>query len=71
MRIIILLFLSIYTFAVELQKPKVYNGDENIVGWLMSEKLDGIRGYWNGKELQTRRGKKIYSPKLLNSMNIE
>lgn len=63
MRIIILLFISIYAFSLEVQKPKVYNGDENIENWLMSEKLDGIRGYWNGKELLTRKGKKIYAPK--------
>lgn len=63
MKIIILLFLSIYAFSLELQKPKVYNGDENIENWLMSEKLDGIRGYWNGKKLLTRRGKEINAPK--------
>ena len=28
----------------------------------MSEKLDGIRAYWNGKELLTKNGNKIYSP---------
>ena len=63
MKIIILLFLSIYSFATDLQKPKIYKGNENITAWVMSEKLDGIRGYWNGKELLTRKGKKIYAPK--------
>ena len=63
MRIIILLFLSIYTFALEVQKPKVYKGDENITGWVMSEKLDGIRAYWDGQQLLTRKGKKLYPPK--------
>lgn len=29
----------------------------------MSEKLDGIRAYWNGKEFLSRSGKKIYAPK--------
>ncbi len=28
----------------------------------MSEKLDGIRGYWTGKRLQTRKGRLIYAP---------
>lgn len=28
----------------------------------MSEKLDGIRAYWDGKTLQTRMGKKIHAP---------
>ncbi|XPV69614.1 MAG: DNA ligase [Halarcobacter sp.] len=63
MKIIVLLFLSIFAFAQEIQKPMVYKGDENIQEWLMSEKLDGIRAYWNGKELLTRKGKKIYPPK--------
>lgn len=32
-------------------------------GWLMSEKLDGVRCYWNGKSMFTRNGNKIYAPK--------
>jgi len=63
MRFIILFFLYIYSFSIEIQKPLNYSGNENISGWVMSEKLDGIRGYWNGKELLTRSGKKIYTPK--------
>lgn len=63
MKFIILIFISIYAFSIELQKPNTYNGSENIENWLMSEKLDGIRAYWNGKELLTRKGKKIYTPK--------
>jgi DNA ligase-1 len=59
---IVLLFLSVFSFAVDLQKPKIYE-EQNIKGWVMSEKLDGIRGYWDGKQLLTRKGKKIYMPK--------
>ncbi len=60
-------FLLIFTIAVlsrgqDLQKPKVYQGNENIENWLMSEKLDGIRGYWTGKQLQTRKGNLIHTP---------
>ncbi len=36
--------------------------DQQIDGWLMSEKLDGIRALWNGKELTTRNGHKIAAP---------
>ena len=32
-------------------------------GWLMSEKLDGVRCYWNGKTMFTRNGNKIFAPK--------
>ena len=28
----------------------------------MSEKLDGIRAYWDGKELLSKNGNKIYAP---------
>jgi len=58
----IFLIFTVSFFGFELQKPKVYNGDENISGWFMSEKLDGIRAYWDGKKLYTRQGKEIFSP---------
>ena len=65
MKYILLFIISISAFSIEIQKPKVYQGDENITSWVMSEKLDGIRAYWNGVELQTRKGKKIYAPESL------
>lgn len=37
--------------------------DQNISGWVMSEKLDGIRAYWDGKHLISRGGKVIHAPK--------
>lgn len=33
-----------------------------VTGWWMSEKLDGMRGYWTGKELLSRSGKIIQAP---------
>ncbi len=65
MRYILLIMLfSVYIFA---QKPnlfllKLYK-DQNITGWVMSEKLDGIRAYWSGKELLFRSGQVIHAPK--------
>jgi DNA ligase-1 len=32
-------------------------------GWYMSEKLDGVRCYWNGKTMYTRNGNPFYAPK--------
>ena len=32
-------------------------------GWLMSEKLDGVRCYWNGTAMYTRNGNAFYAPK--------
>lgn len=33
-----------------------------VKGWLMSEKLDGVRCYWNGSTMYTRNGKLFYPP---------
>ena len=66
-KLIFLCMLTIYNFTyaktIQVQKPKIYHGYENINGWLMSEKLDGIRGYWDGKELKSKNGNKINAPK--------
>jgi len=35
----------------------------DIKGWWMSEKLDGVRGYWTGKELISRSGNLFSVPK--------
>lgn len=34
----------------------------DIKGWWMSEKLDGVRGYWTGKELISRAGNPFHAP---------
>ena len=58
----VLLLLVLQINALTLQKPNIYN-DQNISGWMMSEKLDGIRGYWDGKQLLSRQNKPINAPK--------
>lgn len=45
-----------------VQQPEVYQGNEAIAGWLMSEKYDGIRGIWTGEKLVTRKGNDIHAP---------
>ena len=42
---------------------KTYDDSKDVIGWVMSEKLDGIRGFWTGKELLTRGGVKLTPPK--------
>lgn len=64
-KIILFCFFSIGLFA---EKPnllllKSYNSDVNVTNWLMSEKLDGVRGYWDGKKLISRNGKEFAVPK--------
>jgi DNA ligase 1 len=40
-----------------------YDGSQDIKGWYMSEKLDGIRCIWNGSCIFSRNGNKFYPPK--------
>lgn len=37
--------------------PQVYEEGDAVVGWWMSEKLDGVRGYWDGRLLWSKQGK--------------
>ncbi|CAA6809680.1 MAG: DNA ligase (ATP) (EC, partial [uncultured Sulfurovum sp.] len=62
-----LLFLFFFIGFIHAEKPnllllKNYNKDINVSNWLVSEKLDGVRAYWNGKELISRNGKAFASP---------
>ena len=36
--------------------------DQNIEGWVMSEKLDGVRGFWTGSTLMSRQGLSLNPP---------
>lgn len=49
-------------FSQDLMLAKVYK-DQNISGWRMSEKLDGVRGVWNGKTLLSKQGMDLKPPK--------
>jgi DNA ligase-1 len=48
--------------GLEIMLPQVYEGGLNLSDWLMSEKLDGIRGYWDGKRLLSRNGIPLQPP---------
>ena len=61
------LFLSLISLSTLAEKPdlfllKNYQQNSNVIGWVMSEKLDGIRGFWNGKNLISRGGKRLNPP---------
>lgn len=50
------------------KKPKLqlatnYQKEIEVSEYWISEKLDGVRGYWNGKQLLTRSGNVIATPK--------
>ena len=56
------LLSAVHTIAAQLMLPQVYSGQVNVSGWLMSEKLDGVRGYWDGKQLLSKNGNVFYPP---------
>ena len=63
----LVIFVIVFSLSLFAQKPnllllKTYK-DQNITGWVMSEKLDGVRAYWNGKNLISRSGNIIHAPK--------
>lgn len=63
MKFILLFFIVLNLHCIELQKAKTYDKQKHqITNWFMSEKLDGIRAYWNGRELLSKNGNKIYAP---------
>lgn len=48
--------------APELLLLTKYRPAMDIGGWYMSEKLDGVRAYWNGRQLLSRQGNLIAAP---------
>lgn len=39
-----------------------WNTDHDPTGWLLSEKLDGVRAYWNGTRFYSRLGNVFHAP---------
>ncbi len=59
--------LSASTPTVANQPPhlllaNVWNPSIDPTGWWMSEKYDGLRGYWDGRKLWSRNGNAIHAP---------
>ncbi len=48
--------------APQLFLLKTYQKDMNVSGWVMSEKLDGVRAFWDGKRLISRSGRIFNAP---------
>ncbi len=47
--------------AQSVMLAQTYAG-QNVSGWLASEKLDGVRGYWTGEALISRQGNPYHPP---------
>ncbi len=50
------------TRAAPVMLAHTWNPQRDIRGWWMSEKLDGIRGYWTGSQLISRAGNVLTAP---------
>jgi DNA ligase-1 len=48
--------------APPLMLAKVYHAGISLPDYWVSEKLDGVRGYWDGEKLLTRGGERIAAP---------
>jgi DNA ligase-1 len=46
----------------EIMLPAVYEDGIEVSNWLMSEKLDGVRGYWDGQQLFSKNGTPFHAP---------
>ena len=60
--VLVFLFTALVAEKPELFLLKKYQEDMNVSGWYMSEKLDGVRAYWDGKKLISRNGKVFNTP---------
>lgn len=65
MRIVLAFWLClpcwVWATSIDLMLLGEYK-DQEISGWVMSEKLDGVRGFWDGKQLISRQGNPLAPP---------
>lgn len=64
---LVLLFNHSLSLADTVKPPaltlaKTYQGEIDLTHYLVSEKLDGVRAYWNGKQLISRQGHPYPAP---------
>ncbi|MFT4927287.1 MAG: DNA ligase-1 [Phenylobacterium sp.] len=50
------------TFKPKIQLATVYRQGIDLKAWWVSEKLDGVRAYWNGHQLISRQGNVFAAP---------
>lgn len=66
MRLIWITLLSLSFIPCWAEKPELMAleqyDDQSIKGWLVSEKLDGLRAYWDGQNLISRGGNQLAAP---------
>lgn len=60
--ITLILFHTTVASGLEPMLPQVYTEKDDVTGWLMSEKLDGVRGYWDGIRMYSKNGIIFHPP---------
>lgn len=58
--LLIVLALNLSLFS-DIMLVGVYK-DQNISGYVVSEKYDGVRGFWDGEKLLSKSGKRLFAP---------
>ena len=48
--------------APQLLLAQRWENDVDLAGWWMSEKLDGVRAYWDGHGFMSRQGNRYHAP---------
>ena len=49
--------------SIDMMLAKTWEPEnQDPTGWLISEKLDGVRCFWNGTTMYSRNGNKFYPP---------
>ncbi len=62
--IFLLCFFNVaFAEAPQIQLANIYSDDVDLKEFLVSEKLDGVRGYWDGEKLISRQGNLVNAPK--------
>lgn len=54
--------------APEILLAKTYENNINLKNYWVSEKLDGVRAYWNGESLRSRKGNVFMAPDWFTSV---
>jgi len=66
-RLFLIFFLCFFNVAFaespQIQLANIYRDGVDLSEFLVSEKLDGVRGYWDGEKLISRQGNLINAPK--------
>jgi len=48
--------------ALPLLLAETWDGEQDVTGWLLSEKLDGVRALWDGTHFRSRKGNIYQAP---------